>query len=100
MMDKFSKKLRENRCQKIAQYMVHEQTTIRKAAKVFGLSKSTVHHDVTVILPSVNKELYGQIRELLDKNWEKRQYRGGLATRQRYMEQKLVSNIARLHRVS
>ena len=65
-------------------YIVENRTTVRAAAKVFGVSKSTVHKDLTERLPQINRGLYRQVRELLDLNKAERHIRGGLATRRKY----------------
>ena len=74
----------EERACDLAVYIIENQTTVRAAAKKFGVSKSTVHKDRTERLPHVNPGLYSQVRVLLDINKAERHIRGGLATRRKY----------------
>jgi len=74
----------EERACDLAVYIIENQTTVRAAAKKFGVSKSTVHKDLTERLPHVNPGLYRQVRALLDLNKAERHIRGGLATRRKY----------------
>ncbi len=74
----------EERVADLAAYIVDNQTTVRAAAKQFGISKSTVHKDLTERLPRINPGLYRQVRTLLDLNKAERHIRGGLATRRKY----------------
>ena len=74
----------KQRCLRIALYMVEQKATVRKAAKIFGVSKSTVHKDVTERLSYYNLALYEQVKELLRENKEQRHLRGGEATRRKY----------------
>ena len=64
--------------------MIEKKSTVRETSKRFGVSKSTVHKDVTVRLKEVSPTLYGQVRALLDLNKQERHIRGGLATRKKY----------------
>ena len=61
-----------------------EHTTVRAAAKKFGISKSTVHKDISERLPLYNRPLWLQVKALLDENKAQRHIRGGLATRRKY----------------
>ena len=72
------------RCVEFAVYMIEKKSTVRETSKRFGVSKSTVHKDLTERLPRVNPALYGQVRQLLDINKAERHIRGGLATRRKY----------------
>jgi len=74
------------RCVMLGEYLVENQATVRSAARVFGISKSTVHKDVTQILKNVNKSLYEDVQKLLTKNKQERHLRGGEATRLKYSE--------------
>ena len=74
----------EERACDLAVYIIENRTTVRAAAKKFGVSKSTVHKDLTERLPHVNPGLYAQVRVLLDLNKAERHIRGGLATRRKY----------------
>lgn len=68
----------------LAVYIIENQATVRQAASWFGISKSTVHKDLTERLPRLNPGLYRQVRKLLDINKAERHIRGGLATRRKY----------------
>ena len=74
----------EERACDLAVYIVENRATVRAAAKKFGVSKSTVHKDLTERLLHVNPGLYRQVRALLDLNKAERHIRGGLATRRKY----------------
>lgn len=74
----------EERVIALSKYMIDCNATVRAAAKHFGVSKSTVHKDLTERLPHMNKALYSQVRRVLDINKAERHLRGGLATRRRY----------------
>ena len=76
----------EERCVKLAGYLVENKATVRKVASHFGISKSTVHKDITVKLKRVNKKLYEQTKEILDINKQERHIRGGEATKKKYMQ--------------
>ena len=78
----------EDRACKLAAYIIESGATIRNAATHFGISKSTVHKDLSQRLPQCNKRLYRQVRQVLDKNKAQRHIRGGLATRKKYQNQK------------
>ncbi len=74
----------EQRACELAVYMIENRATVRAAAKHFGISKSTVHKDLTERLESVNKILYLQVKEILEINKQERHIRGGLATKKKY----------------
>lgn len=74
----------EQRACDLAAFIIDNKSTVRAAAKEFGISKSTVHKDLTERLPRVNPALYRQVRHLLDINKAERHIRGGLATRMKY----------------
>ena len=74
----------EQRACDLAVYIIENKSTVRAAASQFGISKSTVHKDLTERLPRVNPALYRQVRELLDLNKAERHIRGGMATRRKY----------------
>ena len=74
----------EERAADVAAYIVENKSTVRAAAKKFGISKSTVHKDITERLSRINPSLYAQVRVLLDINKAERHMRGGLATRRKY----------------
>lgn len=77
------------RCEILGNYLVENQSTVRETAIRFGISKSTVHKDVTDRLKQVNRNLYLSVRELLDKNKSERHLRGGEATKNRYLRTKI-----------
>ena len=72
------------RAVKIARYILQTSDTVRGTAEVFGISKSTVHKDVSERLPRISKELADQVRNVLDRNKAERHLRGGEATRKKY----------------
>ncbi|TCO78809.1 sporulation transcriptional regulator SpoIIID [Marinisporobacter balticus] len=74
----------EERAMEIAEYIINEKATVRQTAKVFGVSKSTVHKDVTERLPKINPLVANQVKNILDKNKAERHIRGGKATRMKY----------------
>ena len=74
----------EQRACELAVYIIETGATVRTAAKYFGISKSTVHKDLSQRLPNYNKTLYIQVRKILDQNKLERHIRGGLATRKKY----------------
>ena len=77
-----------DRACKLAVYMIETGATVRAAAKRFGVSKSTVHKDLSQRLPRCNKALYQKVRHVLDANKAQRHIRGGMATRQKYLKAK------------
>ena len=74
----------EARVQQLAVYIIEGRTTIRAAAKKFGISKSTVHKDLSERLEQCNRPLYLQVKEILEQNKAERHIRGGIATRRKY----------------
>lgn len=78
----------EERACELAVYIIETGTTVRAAAQHFGISKSTVHKDLSQRLPQYNRRLYQQVRRVLEENKAQRHIRGGLATRQKYQLQK------------
>lgn len=74
----------EERAMDIANYIIDHNATVRQTAKKFGISKSTVHMDVTERLAVINPSLARQVRIVLDVNKSERHIRGGLATREKY----------------
>ena len=77
----------EERAVEIGNYIIETKATVRQTAKAFGISKSTVHKDVTERLVQVNPSLAKQARKVLDINKSERHIRGGLATREKYLHQ-------------
>ncbi|MBQ8433027.1 MAG: sporulation transcriptional regulator SpoIIID [Clostridia bacterium] len=74
------------RCVVLGEYLIERQTTVRSTAQHFGVSKSTVHKDVTQTLKNVDRGLYFEVQKLMLKNKSERHLRGGEATRQKYCE--------------
>ena len=72
------------RAQDLAVYIIDNRTTVREAAKHFGISKSTVHKDLSERLEPVDRELYLRVKSVLEKNKAERHIRGGIATRKKY----------------
>ena len=77
----------EERAIQIANYIIENNATVRQTAKAFGVSKSTIHKDVTERLLQVNPSLAAEARKILDLNKSERHIRGGLATREKYLHQ-------------
>lgn len=75
----------EERTLEIAKYILNEEATVRQAAGVFGVSKSTVHKDVTERLPKINPLIASMVKEILDTNKAERHIRGGEATKRKYI---------------
>lgn len=78
----------EERACELAVYIIETGATVRTAAKHFGISKSTVHKDLSQRLPHLNHTLYLQVRTILDQNKAQRHIRGGMATQRKYRMQK------------
>lgn len=76
------------RCLTVAQYMLEHRATVRQAARIYGLSKSSVHKDMIVRLPQIDARLGREVAALLKYNKSVRHLRGGEATRQRYREER------------
>jgi len=74
----------EKRACELAVYIIENGATVRATAQHFGISKSTVHKDLTQRLPNCSRSLYLQVREILDLNKAQRHIRGGIATRNKY----------------
>jgi putative DeoR family transcriptional regulator (stage III sporulation protein D) len=72
----------------MAEYIVENKSTVRQTAKVFGISKSTVHKDVSKVLKRINPPLHKEIEKLLSINKSERHIRGGEATKQKYASKK------------
>ena len=75
----------EERAVDIAEYIIEHNATVRKEEKEFGISKSTVHKDVTDRLLKINPGLAQETRKILDTNKSERHIRGGMATREKYL---------------
>lgn len=78
----------DKRCVEIGEYIRDTGATVRRAAAVFGISKSTVHIDVTMRLRDIDKLLYDDVKKVLEENKAQRHIRGGIATREKYSKMK------------
>lgn len=74
----------EERALEVAKYIINQKATVRQTATVFGVSKSTVHKDVTERLPKINPLVAGRVKDVLDMNKAERHIRGGKATKLKY----------------
>lgn len=74
----------EERVMNVAEYIVEHEATVRAAASKFGISKSTVHHNMQVRLKGIDADMAERVREILDKNKSERHIRGGMATYIKY----------------
>ena len=83
----------EERAVEIAAYIIENNATVRQTAKKFGISKSTVHKDVTERLLRINPSLALAARKVLDTNKSERHIRGGLATKEKYLHQHMLEEI-------
>lgn len=77
----------EQRACDLAVYIIENRTTVRAAAKKFGISKSTVHKDLSERLQYLNRPLYLQVKQIMQINKAERHIRGGMATREKYRNQ-------------
>ncbi len=75
----------KERCEAFAEYVIENGATVRQAAAYFGISKSTVHKDLSVKLKYVNKTKYHLVKQILDLNKSERHIRGGEATKRKYL---------------
>lgn len=75
----------KERCVILGEYIIETNGTVRQTAAKFGVSKSTVHKDVSERLYSCDRSLYTEVRKVLIKNKEERHIRGGLATKEKYI---------------
>ena len=80
----------EERAVELAQYIIDSKDTVRGAAKKFGVSKSTVHKDITERLKRINIALANEAKKVLDENKAERHIRGGMATRLKYSKEKIM----------
>lgn len=74
----------EQRAVELGEYIIQSKATVRKTAKKFGISKSTVHKDVSERLKKLNPQLYREVKSVLEINKAQRHIRGGMATRRKY----------------
>ena len=75
----------EERAVEVAHFIINSNATVRETAKKFGISKSTVHKDVTERLVKINPKLAGEARRVLEINKSERHIRGGMATKEKYL---------------
>ena len=84
--------MRENikkRARELAHYIIENKSTVRACAKIFDISKSTVHKDVSERLEYIDYELYKQVQKVLQYNLSVRHIHGGIATKNKYLQKKL-----------
>lgn len=79
----------EERAVELGEYIIESKATVRSAAKKFGISKSTVHKDITERLKRINPALAKEARKVLDINKSERHIRGGMATKEKYLHDHL-----------
>lgn len=79
----------EQRVMEISNYILETGATVRQVARLFGVSKSTVHKDITDRLPDINPGYAREVKKVLDRNKAERHIRGGEATRMKYLSQKV-----------
>ena len=77
-----------DRSELLAEYVIDTGATVRKTATHFGVSKSTVHKDLTYKLKYINPKLYSQVKQILDVNKSERHIRGGMATKDKYLHER------------
>jgi len=76
----------EKRAVEVANFMIHYNATVRETAKKFGISKSTVHKDITDRVEKIDPDLASSVRKVLEINKAERHLRGGMATKRKYMQ--------------
>ncbi len=81
----------EKRAIELAEYIIDNNATVRKTAKEFNISKSTVHKDVHERLKKINPALYREAQKVLEFNKSERHIRGGMATKEKYMEKRMTN---------
>jgi putative DeoR family transcriptional regulator (stage III sporulation protein D) len=77
---------RSERCEILGEYLIENSSTVRQVAHAFGVSKSTVHKDLTTVLKRINPVLYKKAKNILEQNKQERHLRGGEATKQKYLK--------------
>lgn len=82
----------EERAAMLGEYIIENKATVRSTAKKFGVSKSTVHKDVSQRLKTLNPALYREVRRVLDINKSERHIRGGMATKNKYLREKQLEH--------
>ena len=78
----------KERCEAFAEYVIETGATVRQTASHFGISKSTVHKDLSMKLKYVNKTQYNLVKDILELNKSERHIRGGEATKKKYLDKK------------
>ncbi len=78
----------EERAVNVAHFIINNNATVRETAKKFGISKSTIHKDITERLTKINPALAADARKVMDINKQERHIRGGLATKEKYLNNK------------
>ncbi len=78
----------EDRVVEVSTYIINTEATVRQAAEIFGISKSTVHNDVSERIKNISPSLASEVRVVLDINKEERHYRGGMATKNKYLNKR------------
>lgn len=86
--DFFVRESPDDRAVNLAKHIIETNDTVRKTAKIYGVSKSTVHKDVTSRLKKINKALYNEVKKVLETNKSERHIRGGIATREKFKKAK------------
>ena len=81
----------DERAVQLGEYIVNSGATVRAAARVYGVSKSTVHKDVTERLEHIDTALWREVKEVLERNKAQRHIRGGDATRRKYLERRRIA---------
>ena len=89
----------EERAIAVAQYIIETEDTVRGAAKKFGISKSSIHKDVSQRLLNINYPLAMEVRKVLDKNKAERHIRGGLATKLKYSHKRMEENSTNIKKI-
>ncbi|MBR5543187.1 MAG: sporulation transcriptional regulator SpoIIID [Oscillospiraceae bacterium] len=83
----------EERAIELAHYVIENKSTVREAAKKFYISKSTVHKDIAERLALLDRDLYLEVKQVLEENKAERHLRGGMATRRKYLEETVKQHI-------
>lgn len=88
------KGLPEDRAVRAAEYIVTTRSTVRATAKRFGVSKSTIHKDVSERLSRIDGALYKEVKQILEQNKQERHLRGGEATKRKYEKQRMETKVS------
>ena len=83
---------KKERCLILATDLIENNSTVRAVAAKFGISKSTVHKDITQNLKKYDRDMYSQVQKILDINTKERHIRGGEATKRKYSEKTVLNN--------